>query len=113
MEIRIEKKIIRSISRSQSAYQLYLEDRFYFQALRIYKANVQLYSLLNEFVFSCDELILRDVLNYIFHLDDWLIQFKQAEDKLNPNLEDLFVFDRLNKSISFPSDFSNKLSESL
>ena len=113
MEIRIEKKIIRSIQRSQSAYELYLEDKFYFQALRIYKSNLQVYSLLNEYVFLCEESVLSDVLKYIFHLDDWFLQFKQAEVQLSPNPEDLFVFDRLNKSISFPSDFTAKLNESL
>jgi hypothetical protein len=113
MEIRIEKKIIRSINRSQSAYKLYLEDKFYFQALRIYKSNLQVYGLLNEFVFSCEESILSDVLEYIFHLDDWFLQFKQIETQLSPDPEDLFVFERLSKSIAFPYDFSTKLNESL
>lgn len=113
MEISIEKKIIRSIQRSEAAYKLYLEDKLYFQALRIYNSNVLVYNLLNDFVFSCEELILNDVLEYIFHLDDWFLQFKQTEDKLQPSSEDLFVFDRLNKSIPFPAGFINMLNKNL
>lgn len=113
MGISIEKKITRSIQRSEAAYELYLEDKLYFQALRIYNSNILVYNLLNDFAFSCEEDILKDVLKYIFHLDDWFLQFKETEVKLKPNSEDLFVFERFNKSIAFPVDFINMLKNNL
>lgn len=104
----IEKKIIRSIHRSTSAYNLYKEDKMYYQALRIFSANKKTYKLLIQYSYLCDETILEDVYNYIFHLEDWFQQFnKYAKNDIG--LEEVFVFDRLKNSIPFPSYFINKI----
>jgi hypothetical protein len=104
----IEKKIIRSIHRSTSAYNLYKEDKMYYQAQRIFSANKKIYKLLVQYSYDCDEAILKEVYNYIFHLDDWFNQFHKHTDK-PIELEAEFVFDRLKNSIPFPSDFINKI----
>ena len=104
----IEKKIIRSIHRSTSAYNLYKEDKMYYQALRIFSANKKTYKLLVQYSYDCDEAILKEVYNYIFHLEDWFNQFTIHADK-EMELETEFVFDRLKNSIPFPSDFINKI----
>lgn len=104
-----EKKLIRALQRSSNAYELYKEDKMYFQALRIFKANKKMYDLLIEYSFLCEESILKEVYNYIFHLEDWFEQFEQFATE-TVQLEDVFVFERLKNSIPFPSDFTNKLS---
>ncbi len=104
----IEKKIVRSIHRSSTAFELYKEDKMYYQALRIFKANKKIYKLLIEYSYSCEETSLKEVHHYIFHLEDWFEQFnKFATETIQ--LEDVFVFERLKNSIPFPSDFINKL----
>ena len=103
-----EKKIIRSILRSTSAYNLYREDKMYYQALRIFSANKKTYKLLVQYSYDCDEAILKEVYNYIFHLEDWFNQFHKHTDK-PIELEVEFVFERLKNSIPFPSDFINKI----
>ena len=94
--------------RSTSAYNLYREDKMYYQALRIFSANKKTYKLLVRYSYSCDEMILKEVCNYIFHLEDWFNQFNKNADK-PIELEAEFVFERLKNSIPFPSDFINKL----
>lgn len=104
----IESKIIRSIDRSAGAYELYKVDKMYYQALRIFSANKKLYDLLVEYSFLCEESIVKEVHNYIFHLEDWFEQFNHSATSL-VQLEDVFAFERLKNSIPFPSDFINKL----
>lgn len=103
----MKNKLKRAIHRSERAYQAYLENKKYFQALRIYLANEVVYDLLNQFIFECEESELSLVEEYIFHLEDWFYQFeKESEQK---DLEDEFVFDRLENSFSFPSQFKKVL----
>jgi len=104
----LEKKIIREIQRSTNAYELYKEDKMYYQALRIFSANKKIYKLLVQYSYDCEEAILKDVYNYIFHLEDWFNQFHKYADK-PIELEAEFVFERLKNSIPFPSDFINKI----
>lgn len=99
----MNNKLIRAIKRSELAYSHYVENKQYFQALRIYKANQKIYELLNEFIFSCPDQLVSDVINYIFHLEDWFEQFDQHSS--GKQLSDRFVFDRMDYSIVFPSDF--------
>lgn len=97
-------KIIRAIKRSEKAYELYFSNRLYFQALRIYKANRIVYSLLESFIYECEESKLDQVFLYLFHLEDWFASFELLErDK--PAFEDPFVFSRFEGSPSFPGDF--------
>ncbi len=106
--MKLKEKIIRSIGRSTKAYDLYKNDKMYYQALRIFKANTKVYELLVQFSYSCDEAIVQEVYHFIFHLEDWFEQFNKFAS--NPTqLEDVFVFERLKNSIPFPSDFINKL----
>lgn len=104
----IKNNLKRAIIRSTKAYQLYLSNKYYYQALRIYHANQIVYVLLNEYYNICDEVDMEHVLNYIFHLEDWFEQFKQLQ-KTNPNLKECFVFERFADSPAFPSDFLNLL----
>ncbi|MFM9825244.1 hypothetical protein [Flavobacterium sp.] len=104
----LEKKIIREIQRSTNAYELYKEDKMYYQALRIFSANKKIYKLLVQYSYDCEEGILKDVYNYIFHLEDWFNQFNKYADN-TIELEAEFVFERLKNSIPFPSDFINKI----
>lgn len=94
--------------RSQLAYNEYLKDKLYFQAKRIYNSNIQLLDLLNEFQFSCSKDIKEDLFKCIFHLEDWFLQFHKLEQNII-NINDLFVFPRLNSSFEYPKNFYNQL----
>jgi len=104
----IEKQLLRSIMRSESAYAYYLVNKRYHQALRIFEANQTVYGLLCVYSLECSEEIIDLVYDYIFHLEDWFAQFKHLE-KSNPNLEDTFVFGKLEYGIAYPKDFKQFL----
>ena len=106
---KLEHKLRKTILHSQAAYEEYKAAKLYFQALRIYKANKKIYKLLDKYKFYADSETIIEVFNYLFHLDDWFLQFEALENK-NPNLEDEFIFVRFEKSIPFPKTFVNKIS---
>lgn len=98
----------RAIKRSQSAYEIYLPEKKYHQALHIYKANQVVYQLLVAYSEDCEEILLRDIFQYIFHLEDWFAQFLALEAS-TPELEDTFIFEKLQFGISYPKEFCTKL----
>lgn len=104
----LENKLSRAIKRSQMAYSLYLDEKMFFQALRIYKSNLVIYDLLEEYALECEEANLNEVHDFIFHLEDWFESFHAAQ-QIMPALEDPFVFQRLKKSPPFPLDFVTKI----
>jgi len=95
-------KIIFNHERSKRAYNLYFGNKNYAQALRIFKANVEIYNLIisNCEVWSQTE----PIIDYLFHLEDWFEQFKNLEKTISPKLEDKFVFERMDTYIPFPKD---------
>lgn len=105
----IKTELKRNILRSQRAYELYKENGKFLCAVRIYKSNKRIYQLLESFLTICDEDIKNDVINYIFHLDDWVEQFECERELLKPKLADNFVFERHEFSIPYPGDFLEKL----
>lgn len=106
----IIKKIIVLNKRSQLAYKKYLEHKTYYQAKRIYSANSELLGLLKDFQFTCEAKFQYEVFSSIFHLEDWFLQFEKLEREIR-NLDEDFVFIRLEHSFQFPSEFFNKLNE--
>jgi len=100
----IENNILIAIARSQYAYQLYLPKKYYYQALRIYKANTEVYRLLEAYVYLCDEQIQKLVFDYMMHLEDWFLQFS-LEEKKDIAPRSVFVFDRFEDSPAFPKNF--------
>ncbi|NBC57066.1 MAG: hypothetical protein GVY05_02110 [Bacteroidetes bacterium] len=98
----------RAILRSEAAYALYISQKKYHQALHIYKANLRVYELLLEYAEFCSSSNLNLVFEYIFHLEDWFVQFKNQEKEVT-SLEDLFVFSRLLNGIPYPKTFKQLL----
>lgn len=94
------KQIKSAIQRSEMAYELYLKDKLFFQALRIFKANEIVYKLLQDYQLVCPIEEQESVCYYIFHLEDWMIQFEYEKLNVqNPNA--VFVFERWEGAISF------------
>ena len=104
----IIKKILVLNYRSEYAYREYLKEKKYYQAKRIYNVNKELLEMLKEFQYMCEPSLLDLVCVYIFHLEDWFLQFEINEEKVS-HLEDNFVFSRLNYSFSFPTEFYEKI----
>lgn len=98
----------KAIGRSQKAYELYISEKKYFQALRIKYANTAIYELLEIYLYECTEDEIEWVQQYIFHLEDWFNQFEKLENDL-PSLESEFVFQRLKDSPEYPKIFVNKI----
>lgn len=97
-------ELIFQIQRSQKAYDLYLKNKYYYQALRILSANKEIYRLLTENAGFWTDDNKDKIIGYIFHLEDWFQQFEQLRKTNNPTLETPFVFIRLQESIPFPKD---------
>lgn len=108
MKNNIKKDLKRSIERSQKAYELYCEDKLYYLAKRIYEANKSVYELVNQYLFCCNIEEVEDVINYIFHLEDWFLQFEKEKTKVK-KLDEEFIFVSFDKSISFPKKFIDNL----
>lgn len=108
----IKQKLLIAIKRSNKAYTYYLKDKKYYQAKRIYKANEIVYNLLGEYIFIADKSHHDDIIDYIFHLEDWFEQFVAHEKLLNDslNLDSCFSFIRKEESPSFPKQFVDELS---
>lgn len=106
MNIRL--KIERSVRRSEKAYQLYLENRMYYQALRIFKANILVYELLEEFLFECENSEVDIVIDYLYHLEDWFENFESSK-RAEIELEEKFAFERLENSLPYPEGFLEKI----
>ena len=94
--------LIFHIERSQLAYSLYVEEKKFFQALRIYKANKEIYALLTRCAYLWNDSIRGRIFEYLFHLEDWFEQFDDLRNSQSFDLEDKFVFNRLPGSIPYP-----------
>jgi hypothetical protein len=98
----IIRQILFHLDRSMAAYKLYASEKKYYQALRIYKANKDVYFLLTNHadLWKESETL---VIEYLFHLEDWFEQFDELVRTKNPALENEFIFTRLEGSPAFPS----------
>ncbi|MCB0456595.1 MAG: hypothetical protein R2776_09545 [Flavobacteriaceae bacterium] len=106
-------KLYTSIIRSNSAYKAYLVDKKYIQALRIFSANKEVYRLLEACIYEPNNVAVDLYINYIFHLEDWFHQFRALEEELKPKLDTGFVFERMEWSLPYPSNFIENLKEKL
>ena len=102
-EMKIKEKLIRAIYRSELAYTNYSNQKFFFQAFRIYKANLSVYLLLENYLLECPNEIQEDVCAYLFHLEVWINQFEYHQKNIQPT--DFFVFERWEGGIAFPKEF--------
>lgn len=98
-------KLIQAIERSELAYQLYLEEKKYFQAIRIYNSNKLIYSILESILIEENSFDRNKIINYIFHLDDWFSQFNETVESRSFVLNETFVFERIEGMFPFPKDF--------
>lgn len=105
----IETKLFRAITRAEKAYSEYLNDKLFYQAQRILKANTVIYSLLEAYLLECEESQMGETIKYLFHLEDWFQQYNESIETKKPELEDTFIFTRLKKSPPYPKNFINSL----
>ncbi len=106
----IKEDLKRSIIRSEMAYELYLKEKLFFKANRIYLANKTVYAALQEYIKICDLGELQGILEYTYHLEDWFMQFEYERMKIeSPNT--VFSFKSWTGSISFPKLVIEKLKQ--
>jgi hypothetical protein len=101
--------LIQAIARSELAYQHYLKDQKYFQAIRIYNANKLVYNTLESLLFVDICLDKEKIIDFIFHLDDWFSQFNESVELRSFSLNDVFVFERVEGMFPFPKDFISEI----
>ena len=107
------RNLIQAIERSEFAYQLYLKDKKYFQAIRIYSSNKLIYNILESMLLEDNGLDKKKIINFLFHLDDWFSQFNEAVESRSFGLNDTFVFERIEGMFPFPKDFISELKDQL
>lgn len=94
-----------NIYRSQKAYDIYKKNTSYYNAKLIYNANKNIYSHLLELLeMKISNVELAEVVNYLFHLERWFLQFEELEKKTE-RIEDNFIFDPFPDHIPFPVNF--------
>jgi hypothetical protein len=105
MEMNSITKLIRVIERSELAYQLYLKEKKYFQAIRIYNSNKMIYTILESMLLEDNSLDKKKIVDFLFHLDDWFSQFNETLESRSFVLNEMFVFERIEGMFPFPKDF--------
>lgn len=98
--------LINNIKRSEQAYQVYCKNKNYHNALHIFHANEIVYDELNSLLKAqtLNNELLKETFFYLFHLEDWFLQFSILEKTVN-NPEQDFSFLALKDSIPYPSHF--------
>ena len=51
----------------------------------------------------------KNIINFLFHLDDWFSQFTDTVESLSFELNETFVFERVEGMFPFPNDFISEL----
>ena len=106
-----KRKIMIAIDRANAAYKLYIDEKKYLQAKRVYKSNKVLYNLLQDCMYDKCITDYESYFSFLFHLEDWFEQFKAHELELEKtlNLNSVFIFDRYKNSPEFPKNFLNTI----
>ena len=107
------RNLIKAIERSDLAYKLYLNDKKYFQAIRIYNSNKMIYTILESMLLEDNSLDNKKIIDFLFHLDDWFSQFNETVKSHSYSLKDTFVFERIEGMFPFPKDFISELNDYL
>ena len=104
--ILIHNALINNIKRSEAAYKVYQQGLTYHQALHIFHANKKIYDELNCLLENnnIDSNMSKKIFNYIFHLEDWFLQFSKSEEDVE-SIEDRFSFISLKYSVPYPASF--------
>lgn len=94
-----------NIKRSEIAYQLYCKNKNYHHALHIFYANEVIYDELSVLLEKeTSDSLLELIVNYLFHLEDWFLQFSKLEQRVESPQQE-FLFLPLEKNIPYPSKF--------
>lgn len=98
--------LVNNIKRSEQAYRIYRKDKKYHQALHIFYANQTVYDELNNLLKkeNLSDSFLNLTINYLFHLEDWFLQFSILEKDIK-DPQDVFSFSSFKENISYPHDF--------
>ncbi len=99
------KNLLNAMERSEHAYKMYLDEKKYFQAIRIFNSNKLVYSILESMLIEDNDLNKKIIINYIFHLDDWFSQFNELKISSSIGLNETFFFERIEGMIPFPINF--------
>ena len=95
MDKRIKLKFIyHNMTRSNRAYQMYKNKPTYYNACHINQLLID----------DLTEEQLQEVINYIFHLEKWFIQFDNEKNKIK-DIEETFIFQAFDDHIPFPKNF--------
>lgn len=93
--------------RSETAYQKYMQHGKQFVYAKILKnCNEKILSLLLENAYLLPDDLINESVKLISHIDIWLEKWRDSERRLNPNIEDEFVFEN---KFTFPREAAQKL----
>src|SRR5690348_4260265 len=83
---------------SGKAYEQYLRNKIFLNASVLRKSNKKILGLLNANAGMLPRDLVNDAVALINHYNNWLLQFKEHKKKINPALNDIFVFEQADKS---------------
>lgn len=106
--MKTKNKLIIAIERSQAAFEYYSLEKNYIQALRIYNANQGVYKLLHKLLYR-SKTNRKEIIDYLFHLEDWFTTFESHVENMKPQLDDTFAFARISGSLAYPKQFYHNL----
>ncbi len=87
---------------SRKAYAKYLANKIFLHAKNIRAANEKVCSLLEEFPEWLPDELFADAIELLNHYGIWMAQFDEHELRLQPKLDDLFIFHHLDNQSAFP-----------
>ena len=94
---------------SELAYKKYLQNKIYLYSLTIRSSNEKVYNQILTNLSSLPEGLQEEGLLLLNHYDIWMQQFRDHEDRLKPQIGDLFIFHHLDPQSAFPREAEEKI----
>jgi len=87
---------------SRKAYAKYLANKIFLHAKNIRAANEKVCGLLEELPEFLPDELFADAIELLNHYGIWMAQYDEHELRVQPKLDDLFIFHHLDNQSAFP-----------
>jgi len=84
------------------------DDKIYLHAKILKECNLRIRELLLENAFILDDDLKKDAIDLISHYDIWVEKWNDLKEKINPNLDDFFIFQNEHR---FPKEAERRLED--
>ena len=103
----IGRQLVFNLKRAESVYKNYLaEDQKFLHAKNLKKANDKIIEILTNYNQNLPKALENDMLLLLEHLEIWSERWVELQQKLNPSLDDVFIFQNTHQ---FPKSAAQKI----